>query len=143
MRVCKRFDNEGSSPLTRGKPENGFSLGTAWRLIPAHAGKTRVSERRVERQGAHPRSRGENQESEGPVSAKKGSSPLTRGKHVAHRKVRWEVGLIPAHAGKTRQKPATEAKIGAHPRSRGENGRTTQWLVRAQGSSPLTRGKRY
>ena len=30
----------GSSPLTRGKPSNGFRAESARRLIPAHAGKT-------------------------------------------------------------------------------------------------------
>ena len=50
----------GSSPLTRGKPENGFSLGTAWRLIPAHAGKTTVIHKLAGPSWAHPRSRGEN-----------------------------------------------------------------------------------
>ena len=101
MRVCKRFDNEGSSPRTRGKPENGFSLGTAWRLIPAHAGKTRVSERRVERQGAHPRSRGENFWLHCRHVTRAGSSPLTRGKLLALINIDPARGLIPAHAGKT------------------------------------------
>ena len=32
----------GSSPLTRGKPTPGFSYITANRLIPAHAGKTKL-----------------------------------------------------------------------------------------------------
>ena len=121
MRVCKRFDNEGSSPLTRGKPENGFSLGTAWRLIPAHAGKTRVSERRVERQGAHPRSRGENIQTCVQVAADLGSSPLTRGKPLIGAKGTPSVGLIPAHAGKT---PIL-----------------VFYRFQAEGSSPLTRGK--
>ena len=50
-----------------------------------------------------------------------GSSPLTRGKLFLHELSAGEVGLIPAHAGKT----AT----------------TTVGMRRAGGSSPLTRGK--
>ena len=70
----------GSSPLTRGKRRRGRRCRRARRLIPAHAGKTEAHRPHRCTKRAHPRSRGENQESEGPVSAKKGSSPLTRGK---------------------------------------------------------------
>ena len=72
------------------------------RLIPAHAGKTakfRVGRLEIR---AHPRSRGENASGQIMTLDEVGSSPLTRGKH------HWEnlygdyVGLIPAHAGKTR-----------------------------------------
>ena len=141
MRVCKRFDNEGSSPLTRGKPENGFSLGTAWRLIPAHAGKTRVSERRVERQGAHPRSRGENLRTTRPCFRQVGSSPLTRGKLLVALSACDAGGLIPAHAGKTPRAHQHRPRPRAHPRSRGENVRSWAVTSGVGGSSPLTRGK--
>ena len=50
----------GSSPLTRGKPPFGLSFLILSELIPAHAGKTRRGLRAGLRQGAHPRSRGEN-----------------------------------------------------------------------------------
>ena len=70
----------GSSPLTRGKRRRGRRCRRARRLIPAHAGKTEAHRPHRCTKRAHPRSRGENQESEGPVSDKKGSSPLTRGK---------------------------------------------------------------
>ena len=50
----------GSSPLTRGKPSvPSSSLGMTW-LIPAHAGKTDDGDDCLDRDGAHPRSRGEN-----------------------------------------------------------------------------------
>ena len=53
-------DAQGSSPLTRGKPEKTRDADNGPRLIPAHAGKTLrdVPFRRVGT--AHPRSRGEN-----------------------------------------------------------------------------------
>ena len=51
---------DGSSPLTRGKPERRFQLLGCGRLIPAHAGKTCVVVVRGEGAWAHPRSRGEN-----------------------------------------------------------------------------------
>ena len=71
-----------------------------------------------------------------------GSSPLTRGKlgrcELSHVCLR----LIPAHAGKTLV-PASRMVIGgAHPRSRGENTRSSCSRSARAGSSPLTRGKR-
>ena len=52
------------------------------------------------------------------------------------------VGLIPAHAGKTRRRTRTLAPCGAHPRSRGENIECRPECDADDGSSPLTRGKR-
>ena len=72
---------EGSSPLTRGKPEPGPVSASATGLIPAHAGKTTRKAQRRRSDRAHPRSRGEN------IVV---SWPYFRGT--------W---LIPAHAGKT------------------------------------------
>ena len=49
--------------------------------------------------------------------------------------------LIPAHAGKTNSRRHFGRSYQAHPRSRGENARTTHRLHDGGGSSPLTRGK--
>ena len=95
----------GSSPLTRGKLEaSGECEGLAG-LIPAHAGKTRRRQTDEEEAEAHPRSRGENLVVQKKGMTSTGSSPLTRGK-PADRALsgKWS-GLIPAHAGKTHQKP--------------------------------------
>ena len=70
---------------------------------------------------AHPRSRGENTPNAASSGSTSGSSPLTRGKHVARYFLSDHVGLIPAHAGKTHE-AATVADM-------------------SSGSSPLTRGK--
>ena len=92
--------------------------------------------------GAHPRSRGENQALDVDHHPHAGSSPLTRGKRG-----RLEVrddgdGLIPAHAGKTSAVCCATVSVEAHPRSRGENHSHGVLEAEAQGSSPLTRGKR-
>ena len=50
----------GSSPLTRGKREQGAGPVVRVGLIPAHAGKTLVGCVSARPHGAHPRSRGEN-----------------------------------------------------------------------------------
>ena len=52
-----------------------------------------------------------------------------------------KVGLIPAHAGKTCIAGNAVLTVGAHPRSRGENGRLHGLDEEGAGSSPLTRGK--
>ena len=112
---------EGSSPLTRGKRSRRYWRGRRTGLIPAHAGKTSRRVCRSRRIWAHPRSRGENDDWLSSSEAAAGSSPLTRGKHPFPAIARFLLGLIPAHAGKTRRPGAPSGPAGAHPRSRGEN----------------------
>ena len=111
----------GSSPLTRGKRKGLCRRRDQERLIPAHAGKTRRPRRRGKFRWAHPRSRGENLLMPAHMPSMKGSSPLTRGKRNERRMTDHPQGLIPAHAGKTRDGVLKSMSIGAHPRSRGEN----------------------
>ena len=132
---------DGSSPLTRGKPEELQAWFEESRLIPAHAGKTTASPPASRTPAAHPRSRGENLSVVVQLPNSAGSSPLTRGKRSAEF---WRVvasGLIPAHAGKTSIHLLSPAVLEAHPRSRGENASRVWPLMVARGSSPLTRGK--
>ena len=91
---------------------------------------------------AHPRSRGENARQARKRDRGRGSSPLTRGKQYPRVRRRLSMGLIPAHAGKTRTFRSARSFEQAHPRSRGENCRLCETTRRRQGSSPLTRGKR-
>ena len=113
--------HRGSSPLTRGKPcqRPGHSVGK-W---------------------AHPRSRGENAIVIGMVREGMGSSPLTRGKRPRRAGRLRGRGLIPAHAGKTPRRLQPGRAYRAHPRSRGENLAHQVQVLKAHGSSPLTRGK--
>ena len=131
----------GSSPLTRGKP--------CWRvrsvlhggLIPAHAGKTSMATARPSRNGAHPRSRGENSGRAVRFWSCTGSSPLTRGKREPAARLGEPARLIPAHAGKTMSTATSTRCAPAHPRSRGENVGGDPQELPDLGSSPLTRGK--
>ena len=111
----------GSSPLTRGKHEAADDEAARVRLIPAHAGKTLRSQSKPDMPGAHPRSRGENHGAGQEPMRSYGSSPLTRGKPPQASAGRTRRGLIPAHAGKTVYRLATDRTAWAHPRSRGEN----------------------
>ena len=112
----------GSSPLTRGKQRRDLVDLDRQGLIPAHAGKTRGTGRYRPAPAAHPRSRGENTSRSGAGFPCCGSSPLTRGKRFELQESREDTGLIPAHAGKTGFARLGGGRMGAHPRSRGENG---------------------
>ena len=131
----------GSSPLTRGKRRALVGPSRLSRLIPAHAGKTADRLRDVSEVRAHPRSRGENGTRSDLAYVSEGSSPLTRGKHPFADGFGVAGGLIPAHAGKTREHRRGQTRPGAHPRSRGENEGHIARPRRELGSSPLTRGK--
>ena len=133
----------GSSPLTRGKRDRPPKPPTAPRLIPAHAGKTTATRPPPWPSPAHPRSRGENSDSQKLKNRPYGSSPLTRGKHARRRGGPSIRRLIPAHAGKTALAAAFIRATAAHPRSRGENDGGVDEGFAQLGSSPLTRGKRH
>ena len=133
-------------------------------FIPAHAGKTvghrlQHQDRRAHPRSrgenicpngcpaphrAHPRSRGENGGWDTPISDWRGSSPLTRGKHLCADAVTWDQGLIPAHAGKTCLAGLVGAHSEAHPRSRGENlvqalrFQRSTWLIPAHAGKTST-----
>ena len=72
-----------------------------------------------------------------------GSSPLTRGKRFRCLSVYCATRLIPAHAGKTSRAACLPPSTRAHPRSRGENEQIAAAQSAGDGSSPLTRGKRF
>ena len=91
--------------------------------------------------GLNPRSRGENTRHGYYESLRLGSSPLTRGKLGLAVVAVGALGLIPAHAGKTRRRSPRALGRAAHPRSRGENDPSRRQRLQPHGSSPLTRGK--
>ena len=95
-------NDTGSSPLTRGKPRAPCRSWFRQGLIPAHAGKTKRSACQTACCTAHPRSRGENRLAGSRHRRRRGSSPLTRGKRSSGVSSVGLLGLIPAHAGKTR-----------------------------------------
>ena len=131
----------GSSPLTRGKRKLRSRWSSTSRLIPAHAGKTKIAQFSQFSPPAHPRSRGENMSLDHLRAVVRGSSPLTRGKPIWLLSASMHVRLIPAHAGKTCSLPRSHRRVRAHPRSRGENAVKALVNQRLEGSSPLTRGK--
>ena len=91
--------------------------------------------------GAHPRVCGENRSRSNSSSHGYGSSPRVRGKQHPFTNVRFNRGLIPACAGKTRRCPAASWRTQAHPRVCGENHAPSNTGSVAVGSSPRVRGK--
>ena len=102
MRPQTSSPSAAAHPRSRGE---NFDVGVVatrvQRLIPAHAGKTKFPASSLVALGAHPRSRGENVHLPGSARARRGSSPLTRGKRSELVGPQAVPGLIPAHAGKT------------------------------------------
>ena len=91
----------GSSPRIRGKRADSNEEGTVSGLIPAHTGKTRRLPRRAQPPGAHPRAYGENLAFISSGRSFRGSPPRIRGKRRLTERHELQVGLIPAHTGKT------------------------------------------
>ena len=131
----------GSSPPMRGKRRGRRRSHLPARLIPAHAGKTQARWGSQPLPRAHPRSHGENAPIATTARPIGGSSPLTRGKRIGALPHDEDLGLIPAHAGKTFERRRTRRTCWAYPRSRGENLTTKDTSGRPLGSSPLARGK--
>ena len=141
--VSHADDDVGSSPLTRGKRGRRLYGRAGVGLIPTHAGKTNDDYPQCIATTAHPRSRGENAARVAASPGPAGSSPLARGKSGALPPRSLGGGLIPTHAGKTTAASTGRRTSRAHPRSRRENPHQGYVEVYAQGSSPLTRGKRF
>ena len=91
----------GSSPLARGLPVQDVGLGGKSGIIPARAGFTEERVRQRLLHGDHPRSRGVYDTWTGSVPDGGGSSPLARGLHHLHERLRRQGGIIPARAGFT------------------------------------------
>ena len=132
----------GSSPRMRGKRQLSPRHAPHDRLIPAHAGKTGRLQDSVPESWAHPRACGENGACSSSSKSVMGSSPRMRGKHGRARLPVSEVGLIPAHAGKTYSEAFTQGTARAHPRACGENAAAEAPEQTTPGSSPRMRGKR-
>ena len=130
----------GSSPLARGTLPNQAISRLRLRLIPARAGNTALSTRRIGAYSAHPRSRGEHEELFSQGQQLCGSSPLARGTRRPPRRTHSRARLIPARAGNTCSRLSSRFGSAAHPRSRGEHFGLSRSRLTRTGSSPLARG---
>ena len=76
---AKQLADQGSSPLTRGAPDDDRAKAADKGLIPAYAGSTWPVLPHEHRVWAHPRLRGEHAKRIMQEASDEGSSPLTRG----------------------------------------------------------------
>ena len=130
----------GSSPLARGTLADQHAVTICRRLIPARAGNTSRPARGHHLPAAHPRSRGEHGGCRWCRVQGSGSSPLARGTLACRSRRRPNHRLIPARAGNTKTLPSRYLLTTAHPRSRGEHGKSFYVHGHKDGSSPLARG---
>ena len=155
----------GSSPRMRGKPHGFVTRVLTDRIIPAHAGQTRLLFLCALMATDHPRACGANKSSPTPGADIDGSSPRMRGKlrgvqgNRGHRRIipahagqthdelrrgAWQhrgLRIIPAHAGQTRRARWCPAGTSDHPRACGANTVSATSNIPDRGSSPRMRGK--
>ena len=122
LTALTRIGTAGSSPRVRGKPAMLVCLASSTGLIPARAGKTPRWTSTPPPRPAHPRACGENVPASGSPVTVPGSSPRVRGKPRRRAPIHEHRRLIPARAGKTRERPGGVLGARAHPRACGENG---------------------
>ena len=132
---------EGSPPRARGKHLSVTWHAAGGRITPACAGKTLLEFGHVNRDGDHPRVRGENQKWLHIIPKVVGSPPRARGKLVVAALLWVCQRITPACAGKTTTPMQSRSSLRDHPRVRGENSsiRTASSCIR--GSPPRARGK--
>ena len=130
----------GSSPHTRGAPDNSKGVDSSNRIIPAYAGSTQARATGVTMSRDHPRIRGEHLAECARDAAGLGSSPHTRGALTRVCAGRGWIRIIPAYAGSTGRKMSGMIWMRDHPRIRGEHQPHDQVADRRRGSSPHTRG---
>ena len=114
------FEDEGSSPHTRGAHRPARSRGHHKRIIPAYAGSTGWTSLGRRRCKDHPRIRGEH--------------------NPRHAADECDAGIIPAYAGSTLRIDSRDSGCRDHPRIRGEHLLYYDTDSVILGSSPHTRG---
>ena len=138
MRPLRRMD--GSSPRMRGTHAHGLAGLDRLRIIPAHAGNTRMTEAPPLGTTDHPRACGEHHCPATAARLAVGSSPRMRGTQVASSLDCPTHRIIPAHAGNTSNGGLGLAGAADHPRACGEHCLNLPRRQPANGSSPRMRG---
>ena len=130
----------GSSPRMRGTRDPVDACAFPLRIIPAHAGNSRIPPDRVTFRADHPRACGELWVSLGQAPTESGSSPRMRGTRLTTKPRRASSRIIPAHAGNSTGTPSRRTRIADHPRACGELRVYVREAWGIGGSSPRMRG---
>ena len=132
----------GSSPRLRGTPYATARLWRHWRFIPAPAGNTIRDSQAMAALAVHPRACGEHLIAEGEKDVDTGSSPRLRGTPGRSMARHHSIRFIPAPAGNTPTRPASDQRGPVHPRACGEHPVRIPSSRAIAGSSPRLRGTR-
>ena len=125
----------------RGKARLICAMCKGSRITPAHAGKSPAAAGKARRFGDHPRTCGEKATWRITVPLSSGSPPHMRGKVASNLIIADELGITPAHAGKSIQGFIALELFEDHPRTCGEKPETLTKLEERRGSPPHMRGK--
>ena len=131
----------GSPPHTRGKVRHLSHIPQLVGITPAHAGKSPWTAPKRQRNGDHPRTRGEKPSARCLPLNTVGSPPHTRGKALVLPHCPGVPGITPAHAGKRSRSLIHSPGREDHPRTRGEKFTSLALSKEIMGSPPHTRGK--
>ncbi len=115
------FNDNGSSPHTRGAHLRLRLATRQLRIIPAYAGSTLAYLKSSRKGTDHPRIRGEHHLHDARAFVIAGSSPHTRGAHYSIAVYHRRLGIIPAYAGSTSTSRTSFRTAQDHPRIRGEH----------------------
>ena len=139
-RFVAMYSLYGSSPRSRGPQGGRRHRDRRQRFIPAFAGTTRRSARRISSCAVHPRVRGDHRHAEPSGERRRGSSPRSRGPLSQPVTAREGRRFIPAFAGTTCDRGLSRAEASVHPRVRGDHAALATTAGDAAGSSPRSRG---
>ena len=125
----------------RGKRMRFIPSSLSLRIIPAHAGQTRLGVMSVGDGTDHPRACGANLLLRISFTPTFGSSPRMRGKPLGSGQRSQRRRIIPAHAGQTYVTSDGNNNGPDHPRACGANSLPMTFIIDRNGSSPRMRGK--
>ena len=130
----------GSSPRMRGTRYLRAVNRRIDGIIPAHAGNTSPAATPTTRSRDHPRACGEHTLSAVSALVLAGSSPRMRGTRSAVSRSSWQAGIIPAHAGNTKDEVLADCIVRDHPRACGEHFVVAELLGHESGIIPAQAG---
>ena len=137
----RNIAGKGPSPRVRGKRPSVPPARRTSGSIPASAGETIRSIATRARCSVHPRECGGNTRPAPVAPYSPGPSPRVRGKHCSIVTVSTGGGSIPASAGETSRRSASDSVGGVHPRECGGNNVEHDQRSQVRGPSPRVRGK--
>ena len=140
-RVLQGFGVTGSPPHMRGKGNGAHAHNGKLRITPAHAGKRNCNKGVKQNGKDHPRTCGEKFRLLQAVVPGNGSPPHMRGKALHDTGHSFDIGITPAHAGKSGYYSGHYIQIRDHPRTCGEKMTGIKARNSQPGSPPHMRGK--